>query len=128
MQLHLTITNSIDSQQSILKSLNLHLLCKLRRWACHLCRWLLLQQLLCLVWIPLHGSGGKQLHMHKLALYFRNACHSKSMLIFLLLTLSRREHIRSSHPSCGGSSGIKSQSAPDARADTKAKYLEYWHR
>lgn len=30
----------------------------------------------------------------------------------------------SSHPSLGGASGMKSQSAPEASADTKARYLE----
>lgn len=32
--------------------------------------------------------------------------------------------MRSSHPSFGGASGMKSQSAPDASADTKARYLK----
>lgn len=40
------------------------------------------------------------------------------------LTASRRLHMRSSHPSLGGASGMKSQSAPEASADTKARYLE----
>lgn len=47
---------------------------------------------------------------------------------FLCLTRSRRANIRSSHPSLGGDSGMKTQSAPDARADTKARYLEQQHR
>lgn len=52
----------------------------------------------------------------------------QSSLVFLCRTPSRRAHIRSSHPSLGGASGMKSQSAPDASADTKARYLEQQHR
>lgn len=39
------------------------------------------------------------------------------------LTSPRRAQMWSSHPSSGGASGIKTQSAPDARADTTARYL-----
>lgn len=39
-------------------------------------------------------------------------------------TPSRREHMRSSQPSLGGASGMNSQSAPDASADTRARYLQ----
>lgn len=49
------------------------------------------------------------------------------MWFFSVPTISRRAHIRSCHPSLGGASGIKTQSAPDANADTKARYLEQRH-
>lgn len=43
--------------------------------------------------------------------------------INIILASPSLEHMTSSHPSSGGHSGIKSQSAPDAKADTKARYL-----
>lgn len=41
------------------------------------------------------------------------------------LTSPRRSHMWFSQPSSGGASGMKSQSAPEASADTRARYL--WH-
>lgn len=39
------------------------------------------------------------------------------------LTSPSLSHMRSSQPSSGGDSGIKSQSAPEAKPDTSARYL-----
>lgn len=39
------------------------------------------------------------------------------------LTSPSRSHMKFSQPSSGGASGINSQSAPEARADTRARYL-----
>ena len=40
------------------------------------------------------------------------------------LTSPSRSHMKFSQPSSGGASGMNSQSAPEARADTRARYLE----
>lgn len=40
-----------------------------------------------------------------------------------LLTSPSLSHMRSSQPSSGGDSGMKSQSAPEAKPDTSARYL-----
>lgn len=42
----------------------------------------------------------------------------------LALTSPSRSHMKFSQPSSGGASGMNSQSAPEARADTRARYLE----
>lgn len=47
------------------------------------------------------------------------------MVLLCVPTISRRAHIRSCQPSLGGASGIKTQSAPDANADTNARYLRH---
>lgn len=39
------------------------------------------------------------------------------------LTSPSLSHMRSSQPSSGGDSGMKSQSAPEAKPDTSARYL-----
>lgn len=41
-----------------------------------------------------------------------------------VLTSPSRSHMKFSQPSSGGASGMNSQSAPEARADTSARYLE----
>lgn len=40
------------------------------------------------------------------------------------LTWPSLSHMQFSQPSSGGASGMNSQSAPEARADTRARYLE----